>query len=92
MTVHSPLYFREIIEMKCILALTVAILIFKCTEEAGVADYSCRGRGGKKNRGTEITAAHSSQLAFLERVATQAFHWSFRGVIKSGGPGILPGY
>ena len=52
----------------------VAILIFKCTEGAGVGDFSSRGRG-VKNRGTVIT---SLQLAFTERVvpATQAFDWS----------------
>ena len=56
------------------------ILIFKCTEGAGVGDYSSGwggrgGGGGEKNRGTVIT---SLQLAFTERVvpATQAFDWS----------------
>ena len=58
--------------------LTVtSILIFKCTEGAGVGDYSSGGGGGRgeKNRGTVIT---SLQLAFTERVvpATQAFDWS----------------
>ena len=50
----------------------VAILIFKCTEGAGVGDFSSRG---VKNRGTVIT---SLQLAFTECVvpATQAFDWS----------------
>ena len=52
----------------------MAILIFKCTEGAGVGDYSS-GRGGEKNRGTVIT---SLQLAFTERIvpATQVFDWS----------------
>ena len=54
----------------------MAILIFKCTEGAGIRDYSLvGGGGGEKNRGTVIT---SLQLAFTERVvpATQAFDWS----------------
>ena len=54
----------------------MGILIFKCTEGAGIGDYSCGGGGGgEKNRGTVIT---SLQLAFTERVvpATQAFDWS----------------
>ena len=52
------------------------ILIFKCTEGAGVGDYSSGGGGGgEKNRGTVITTL---QLAFTEHVvpATQAFDWS----------------
>ena len=56
----------------------MAILIFKCTEGAGVGDYSSNGGGGggmQKNRGTVITLL---QLAFTEPVvpATQAFDWS----------------
>ena len=56
----------------------VVISIFKCTEGAGVGDYSCRGEGGEKNRGTVIRAACGSQLAFTECVvpATQAFDLS----------------
>ena len=52
----------------------MGILIFKCTEGAGVRDYSSEW-GDEKNRGTVIT---SLQLAFKERVvpATQAFDWS----------------
>ena len=52
----------------------MGILIFKCTEGAGIGDYSCGG-GGEKNRGTVIT---SLQLAFAQRVVseTQAFDWS----------------
>ena len=59
--------------------LTVtSILIFKCTEGAGVGAGIIAlkgGGGGEKNRGTVIT---SLQLAFTERVvpATQAFDWS----------------
>ena len=57
--------------------LTVTgILIFKCTEGAGVGDYSSGyGGGGEKNRGTVIT---SLQLAFTERIVPvmQAFDWS----------------
>ena len=55
------------------------MLIFKCTEGAGVEDYRSGGGGGggrsEKNRGTVIT---SLQLACTERVvpATQAFDWS----------------
>ena len=51
------------------------ILIFKCTEGAGVGDYSSWGGGGEKNRWTVITPL---QLPFTERVvpATQAFDWS----------------
>ena len=52
----------------------MGILILKCTEGAGVGDYSS-GWGDEKNRGTVIT---SLQLAFKERIvpATQAFDWS----------------
>ena len=56
--------------------LTVtAILIFKCTEGAGVGDYGSAWGEGEKNRGTVMT---SLQLAFTKRVvpATQAFDWS----------------
>ena len=52
------------------------MLIFKCTEGAGVGDYNSGGEGGgQKNRGTVIT---SLKLAFRKRVvlATQAFDWS----------------
>ena len=56
------------------------MLIFKCTEGAGVGDYSSEEGGGgwgggEKNRGTVIT---SLQLAFAQRVVseTQAFDWS----------------
>ena len=51
-----------------------AILIFKCTEGAGVGDYSS-GVGGGGNKGTVITSLH---LAFKERIvpAMQAFNWS----------------
>ena len=60
-----------------ILCLTVTgILIFKCTEGAGVGEYSSgEGVGGEKNRGTVIT---SLQLAFRECVvpAMQAFDWT----------------
>ena len=54
----------------------MAILIFKCTEGAGIRDYSSGGGGGgEKNRGTVIT---SLQLAFTERVVPtrQVFDWS----------------
>ena len=45
----------------------MGILIFRCTEGAGVGDYSSGevGGGEEKNRGTVIT---SLQLAFTERV------------------------
>ena len=43
-TVHSPLFFRKIVEILRVLPLMAAILIFKCAEEAGVGDYSSRGR------------------------------------------------
>ena len=58
----SPSFFHEIVE------------IFKCTERAGVGDYSSRGEGDKENSGTVIT---SLQVAFTEHVvpATQAFDW-----------------
>ena len=39
-TVHSPLFFCEIGEIESVLALMAAILISKCTERAGVGDYS----------------------------------------------------
>ena len=70
---QSPIFLSDRLD---ILRLTVtAILIFKCTEGAGVADYSSGGRGGEKNRGTVITTL---QLALTERVVppTQAFDWS----------------
>ena len=52
----------------------MGILILKCTEGAGVRDYSSRWED-EKNRGTVIT---SLQLTFKERIvpATQAFDWS----------------
>ena len=34
-----------------VLPVTVAILIFKCTEGAGDGDYSCRGRRERKIEG-----------------------------------------
>ena len=43
-TVHSPLFFQKIVEILRVLPLMAAILIFKCTEEAGVGDYSSRWR------------------------------------------------
>ena len=43
-TVHSPLFFRKIVEILRVLPLMADILIFKCTEEAGVGDYSSRWR------------------------------------------------
>ena len=75
---QSPIFSWDRLDLP---RLTVTgILIFKCTEGAGVGDYSSwgeRGGGvrGEKNRGTVIT---SLQLAFTERVvpATQAFDWS----------------
>ena len=47
-TVHSPLFFGEIVEIQRVLPLLAAILIFKCTEGAGVGDYSSRGKGREK--------------------------------------------
>ena len=46
-TVHSPLFSREIFVIYRVLPLMAAVLIFKCTEGAGVGDYTCspRGRG-----------------------------------------------
>ena len=45
--VHSPLFFplffRVIVEIERVSPLTAAILIFRCTEGAGVGDYSSRG-------------------------------------------------
>ena len=35
-----PYFFCEIAEIERVLPLMVAILIFKCTERAGVGDYS----------------------------------------------------
>ena len=35
-TVHSPLFFREIVEIPRVSSLIAVILIFKCTEGAGV--------------------------------------------------------
>ena len=51
----------------------MAILIVKCTEGAGVGDYSSNGGGG--GGGTVITLL---QLSFTEPVvpATQSFDWS----------------
>ena len=43
-----PYFFPEIVEIECVLPLMAAILIFKCTEGAGVGDYSSRRRGGEK--------------------------------------------
>ena len=53
----------------------MGILIFKCTEGAGVGDYSSGGGRGEINRGTVIT---SPLLMFTEHIvpATQAFDWS----------------
>ena len=65
---QSPIFSSDCLD---ILRLTItAILIFKCTEGAGVADYGSGGRGGRKIKGL--------QLAFTERVVppTQAFDWS----------------
>ena len=69
-TVHSPLFFRKIIEIER-LALRAAIL-HKCQNYLGDGGGLV---GSEKNRGTVIT---SLQLAFTERVvpATQAFDWS----------------
>ena len=39
-TVHSPLFFCEIAEIERVLPLMAAILIFKCSERAGVGHYS----------------------------------------------------
>ena len=47
-TVHSPPIFRKIVEIERVLPLMAAILIFKCTEGAGVGDYSSRGRGSER--------------------------------------------
>ena len=49
----SPLFFREIVVTymyRVLPASITAILIFKCTEGAGVGDYTCssRGRGTRK--------------------------------------------
>ena len=41
---QSPI-FREIVEIQRVLPLIAVILIFKCTEGAGVGDQSSRGRG-----------------------------------------------
>ena len=41
-TVHSPLFFCEIVEIQRALQLMAAMLIFECTEGAGVGDYSSR--------------------------------------------------
>ena len=45
--VHSPLFFplffRVIVEIERVSPLMAAILIFRCTEGAGVGDYSSRG-------------------------------------------------
>ena len=38
---QSPI-FCEIVKIQCVLQLMAAILIFKCTEGAGVGDYSSR--------------------------------------------------
>ena len=47
---QSPIFSSDCLD---ILRLTItAILIFKCTEGAGVADYGSGGRGGEKNKGT----------------------------------------
>ena len=59
-----PLFFREIIEILRVFPLMAVILIFKCTEGAGIRGYSCRGIG-EKNRETVITAL---QLAFTEKL------------------------
>ena len=42
-----PYFFPEIVEIERVLPLMAAILIFKCTEGAGVGDYSSRGRGAR---------------------------------------------
>ena len=36
--VRSPLFFREIVEIERVLLLMAVILIFRCTEEAGVGE------------------------------------------------------
>ena len=42
-----PYFFREVVEIERVLPLMAAILILKCTEGAGVGDYSSRGRGAR---------------------------------------------
>ena len=58
-TVHSPLFFREIVEIPRVSPLIAAILIFKCTEGAGVLACSkcsdsaerCEVKKAMKSRG-----------------------------------------
>ena len=62
-TVHSPLFFREIVQIQRVLPSMTAILIFKCTEAAGVGDYiegrlysqglQLQGGGNGERRGQE---------------------------------------
>ena len=66
-TVHSPLFFREIVEVQRVLTLTAAILIFKCTEGASVGDYTCSSRG---RRASSQTA--SRPLTSFELIHTMA--------------------
>ena len=67
-TVHSPLFFREIVEIPRVSPSIAAILIFKCTEGAGVrslfqAFRQCRAVRSKesdeKQRGTGERGAGS---------------------------------
>ena len=73
-TVHSPLFFREIVEIPRVSPLIAAILTFKCTEGAGVrslfqAFRQCRAVRSKesdeKQRGTGDRGAGS----YLPRTA-----------------------
>ena len=53
-TVHSPLFFREIVEIQRVLPSMAATLIFKYTEGGGRRGLQLQGKGDDKNRGTVI--------------------------------------
>ena len=89
-TVHSPLFFREIVEIPRVSSLIAAILIFKCTEGAGVrslfqAFRQCRAVRSKesdeKQRGTGERGAGS----FLPRTAP---HRDLNAWNRLGRPGL----
>ena len=66
---QSPYFFVTRQDIARVLPLMAAILIFKCTEGAGVGDYSSRGRGAKKNRGTVITSQGlSSRIKSISKI------------------------
>ena len=46
-TVHSPLFFHEIVEIQRVLPLMANIFIFKRAEGAGVGDLQLQGEGAR---------------------------------------------